>query len=158
MSSSSEIPDEISFAMLRKLHADKSKSLDFSNPQLSPEIGDLSFLIGLFLTQKASGAYAHQYIFLIDTLITMLRREAERNLEELLKREDSDEKTSTIVENTTILSTLRATEIIYDNLVKSAIDKMGAKNSAPSYKLVKSLDPSVKPHQINEWIESLGMQ
>lgn len=148
-----EIPDSISFGMLKQIHKEKSEKLDFSNPNLSPDIGDLAFLFLVFIKAKLGETYTHQHIFLMDVLVTRLRDEYEQQFDKLL---ESDVPKRGIKTHAKILSYLSQIENILDGLVSLMIKQGGFKGTMPSYQLVRSLDPSVRPHEIEEWIKGLG--
>ena len=148
-----KIPDSISFSELRKIQAEKSKELDFSDPRISQDIGDLAFLFMVFIKQKLDGCYTHQQVFLLDVIVTELRRSYEKQLDSLIEQGASRQ---TIKTHAKIGSTLLLLEGMIDSLVEFFMKQAGSKSTIPSYRLVKSLDSSVKPHEIEQWISDLG--
>jgi hypothetical protein len=148
-----QVPDSISFSMLRKLHTEKSDKIDFSNPQLSHDIGDLAFLIGLFVREKASPVEAHQLVFLADTIVTALRQGFQERAEKAVKEEGP-------VEAVALYSKFAANFSIAEAILDAAMARLmkdgGFKNTLPSYKLVKSLAPEIRPHEVEDWIKGLG--
>lgn len=148
-----KVPDSISFASLRRIHQEKSNNVDFSAPMISKDIGDLAFLVDLFVGKKLDGqVMSHHQIFLADILVTHLQRGYAEQVK-LAASEGADKRIlEKLIKFTTFLS---VAEGILDGLVRTCMDQIGSKSSKPSYRLVKSLDPSVKPHEIDEWIESV---
>jgi hypothetical protein len=149
-----EIPDSISFSELRKLKTEKSDHLDFSDPRLSDGLGDLAFLVTAFISQKCEKTFSHQQIFLLDVLVTNLRvgfqKQADKHMED-----GSDLK---MIAAASIATTkLLVIEKILDELVEDLMKSMKSRTTLPSYRLAKSLDPAVKPHEIEEWIKSVGV-
>jgi hypothetical protein len=147
-----QVPDSASFAMLRKLHAEKADRIDFSNPQLSHDIGDLAFLVGLFVREKAQPE-AHQVVFLADMLVTALRQGFQARADKALKEGGPVEA---IALYTKLSTNFRIAEAILDGVMSKLMQEGGFKGTNPSYKLVKSMAPDVRPHEVDDWIKGLG--
>lgn len=147
-----KIPDAISFASLRKIHQEKADRIDFSAPMLSREIGDLSFLFDVFIGEKLDGqVMSHQQIFLADMLVTGLRR----GYVESAKQAASDKNFALMEKLTKMTAFLSIAEGILDSLVRICMEQIGSSDTKPSYRLIKSLDPTVKPHEVDEWLASI---
>jgi len=144
-----KIPDSISFTELKKLHADKSTEIDFSSPKLSSDIGDLAFLFTIFTEEKLSGTYTHQQAFLADIVVTRLREVHEKKLSELI---DADAPKDEIRFAARMASSLSIVEGVLDSILHAYFKQLGSTSTLPSYKLINSLDPSVRPHEIEQWI------
>lgn len=147
-----DIPDSISFSTLRDLHSDKSKGLDFSEPRLSEDIGDLAFLIMRFIGAKVDGVFTHQQIFLADILVTSLRNSYSEKLGKAVTARTDPKEIASLMKVRTMLSIV---EDILDELVRDCMKSIGSDSTMPSYRLVKSLDPSVRPHEIEDWLKGL---
>lgn len=148
-----QIPDSISFGMLRQLHSDKSPQIDFSDPRISHEIGDLAFLVTTFVKQKAPSVGAHQVVFLADLLVTGLRQGFQRQVDELVKDGGPIES---VALNAKFAAHLSIAEAILDGMMSKLMKEGGFKDTAPSFQLVKSLNPAIRPHEMQDWIKSLG--
>jgi hypothetical protein len=153
MTEDPQIPDSISFTDLRKLQAEKGKVLDFSNPKVSQDIGDLAFLFMIFVKEKLGGTYTHQQAFLLNLLVTELRRQYERKAEDLIRQGAAPDA---IKVHSKIAATLLVLEGMADSLVSFFMKQMDSQSTLPSYRLVRSLDPSVRPHEIEDWIKEIG--
>lgn len=147
-----QVPDGISFSMLRKLHEEKSNKIDFSNPQLSHDIGDLAFLVGLFVREKAQPE-AHQVVFLADMLVTALRQGFQVRADKVLENGGPVEA---IALYTKFATNFAIAEAILDGVMNKLMRDGGFKGTNPSYKLIKSMAPEVRPHEVDDWIKGLG--
>jgi hypothetical protein len=146
-----EIPDSISFSLLRQLHTEKADRFDFSSPSVSPAMGDLSFLISMFLKTKVNQSYSHQVVFLLDVLVTELRVECDKMVTEMIDKQAPAED---IKLQGKILGSLSIMESMLDGMVSLYGRKLGQTSGKPSYQLIKSLDPSVLPHQLDDWLKT----
>lgn len=148
------VPDSISFGVLRKLHQEKATRVQLDNPVLSHEIGDLAFYFKVLCQQKfSSSLFSHHCIFLLDVIATDLRRDYEERLNELF--ENSAPK-DVIKTHTKMLTHLSLIEAMLDGMVSLIMKQMGTTSTLPSIQLVRSMDPTVRPHEVEEWVKSLG--
>jgi hypothetical protein len=150
----SEIPDSISFSMLRELskQAESQGKLDFSSPSISPDIGDLAFLVKMFVREKVNQVTSYQQVFLADVVVTDLRAGYEEQLKQRCAQSPSPREIEMLAK---IVSHLRICEGILDGLVSVCVKNLSSNGTLPSYRLVKSLDPTVRPHEIEEWIRGM---
>lgn len=153
--SEDQVPDSISFSNLSKLKSEKSGKIDFSNPRPSDSLGDLAFLVDLYLAKHVDQAQSHQRVFLVDLLITRLRVDYEKYVDYLTEQGAAQD---VIKFHHSILATLGIGEILLDGLVAKLVKKLPSTMVAPkpSTQLIRSLDPSVRPHEVDEWLSNLS--
>lgn len=149
----SDIPDSISFSTLRELRGEKINTLDFSEPVLSDNISDLAFLVTQFITAKTDGVFSHQQVFLADVVVTNLARLYKGKLDKACESGADPKQIAALAE---FAATLQLVETALDDLVSICMKSIGNSSTLPSYRLVKCLDPSVRPHEIEEWIKGLS--
>lgn len=130
--------------------SEKTSQIDFSDPSISSNIGDLAFLIRLFISHKASAVNTQQIIFLADVLVTSLREAFSDVFNEAIQQ-NIEEK---IKISSYFFYNARLMEGILDSMVEKCLENEGTRSTLPSYRLIKSLDPTVKPHEIKDWVRN----
>jgi hypothetical protein len=143
-----DIPESISFSVLRQLHTEKATRFDFSQPSLGPAMGDLAFLISLYMKQKLTHTQSHQHIFLLDILATELRVHCDKMLTEMIEKGAPAQEIKTQAK---VQANLSLIEAMLDGMVALFARKTG-QGTKPSHQLIKSIDPSVLPHQVDDWL------
>lgn len=150
----SEVPDSVSVSALRKLAEQKGNRLDFSNPVISEDIGDLAFLVNAFIAQKLEGVYMHQEVLFVNFAITRLRKSVDNQLKQAKAQDPVVPRKVEMMSK--ISAQLLICEGVLDGLLSSVMKQIGSRSTLPSYRLAKSLDPSVRPHEIEDWVKNLG--
>jgi hypothetical protein len=152
--SNDQVPDAVPFEFLQALSREKSNKLDFSAPTLrSRAIGDLAFLVNAFIEQVSQDneVMSSQYIFLVDVLVTSLRRSLSRHMAQLKENGAPTEELMTCARFYTMAD---MTEDVFDQMVRECMKKAGGDNDTkPSYQLIRSLGVDIKPHEVEEWMK-----
>lgn len=150
----SETPDSVSFESLRSIYKEKKNKYDFSAPSVSEgSMGDLSFLVNLFLDDKFETTTIHQQVFLADMLITRLRMYYSNKLSEVSKQPSPNIKQ--VQELTKCLTFIQMSERMLDSMVSLYMEKLSIKDTMPSYSLVRSLGVDIRPHELADWVKSV---
>jgi hypothetical protein len=147
-----QIPDFISFGDLQKLRNAKTDRLDFSNPIFSPEIGDLAFYITSLLALKLPKTNISQQILLVSVLLRNLRVTCKEQINDRIREDVSPTELKVLMQ---MFAAFDVAEDIVNREVSRVMEGGRVGSPMPSYRLVKSLDPTVKPHEIEDWIKGL---